>query len=156
LTLGDRNVFFSGQINSDSQLVLERNVVDRAKKIAPFLTYDQDPYLVVADGRMYWVIDAYTETDMYPHATRYDGRNYMRNSVKVVVDAYNGDTTFYRTGVEDPIADAWSSIYPGLFTPINEVPEGLEQHFRYPEMLFNAQTEVWGDFHMDDARTWYD
>ena len=156
LTLGDRNVFFTGELNSDSKLVEHRNVTERAEKIAPFLTYDEDPYMVVADGRMYWVIDAYTETDMYPHATRYDGRNYMRNSVKVVVDAYSGETMFYRTGVEDPIADAWASIYPDLFTPIDQVPTGMANHFRYPEKLFNAQTEVWGDYHMNDARTWYD
>ncbi len=156
LTLGDRNVFFTGELNSESRLVQHRNVIERAEKIAPFLTYDEDPYMVVADGRMYWVIDAYTETNMYPHATRYDGRNYMRNSVKVVVDSYSGETTFYRTGVEDPIADAWASIYPDLFTPIDQSPAGMSDHFRYPEKLFNAQTEVWGDYHMDDARTWYD
>lgn len=156
LTLGDRNVFLSGQLTGDSRLVMHRNVQERAEKIAPFLTYDDDPYMVVADGQMYWVIDAYTETDMYPHATRYDGRNYMRNSVKVVVDAYNGETTFYRTDVDDPIADAWDSIYPGLFTSVDQAPDGLTDHFRYPEVLFNAQTDVWGDYHMDDARSWYD
>lgn len=156
LTLGDRNVFFTSQLTGDSELVLDRNVMERAEKIAPFLTYDEDPYMVVANGRMYWVIDAYTETDMYPHATRYDGRNYMRNSVKVVVDSYNGETTFYRTAVEDPIADAWGSIYPDLFTPIDQVPPELADHFRYPEKLFDTQTDVWGDYHMDDARTWYD
>lgn len=156
LTLNDRNVFLSGQLTGESRLVLHRNVLDRAQKIAPFLTYDSDPYLVIADGRMYWLIDAYTETNMYPHATRYDGRNYMRNSVKVAIDAYNGETTFYRTEVEDPIADAWDSIYPGLFTPVAEAPDGLAEHFRYPELLFDAQTSVWGDYHMDDARTWYD
>lgn len=156
LTLGDRNVFLSSQLTGDSRLILHRNVMDRAEKIAPFLSYDDDPYLVVANGRMYWVIDAFTETNMYPHATRFDGRNYMRNSVKVVVDAYSGETTFYRTEVNDPIADAWSSIYPDLFTPVSEAPEGLTEHFRYPEMLFDAQTDVWGEFHMDDARTWYD
>lgn len=156
LTLGDRNVFLSSQLTGDSRLVMHRNVLERAEKIAPFLTYDDDPYVVIADGRMYWVMDAYTETDMYPHATRYDGRNYMRNSVKVVVDAYNGETTFYRTDVNDPIVDAWDSIYPDLFTPVAETPPGLADHFRYPEMLFDAQTDVWGEYHMDDARTWYD
>lgn len=156
LTLGDRNVFISGELTGDSRLVLHRNVLERTERIAPFLTYDDDPYLVVADGRMYWVIDAYTESNMFPHATRYDGRNYMRNSVKVVVDAYNGETTFYRTEVEDPIADAWSSVYPDLFTPVAEAPAALTEHFRYPEMLFDVQTSVWGDYHMDDARTWYD
>ena len=156
LTLSDRNVFLSGELTGDSRLVMHRNVLDRAERIAPFLTYDDDPYLVIADGRMYWVIDAYTESNMYPHATRFDGRNYMRNSVKVVVDAYNGETTFYRTEVKDPIADAWGSIYPDLFTPVDQVPNGLADNFRYPEVLFGAQTDVWGEYHMDDARTWYD
>lgn len=156
LTLGDRNVFISGELNGDSRLVQTRNVIERAERIAPFLHYDDDAYLVIAGGRMYWVIDAYTETNMYPHATRYDGRNYLRNSVRVVVDAYNGETTFYRTGVEDPIADAWQGIYPNLFTPVENAPADLVQHFRYPELLFNAQTQVWGDYHMDDSRTWYD
>ena len=156
LTLGDRNVFLSSELTGDSRLVMHRNVLERTEKIAPFLTYDEDPYMVIADGRMYWVIDAYTETDMYPHATRYDGRNYMRNSVKVVVDAYSGETTFYRTDVDDPIADAWGDIYPDLFKPVAEAPAELTAHFRYPELLFNAQTDVWGEYHMDDARTWYD
>lgn len=156
LTLGDRNVFFTSQLTGDSRLVMHRNVLERAEKIAPFLTYDDDPYIVIENGRMYWVLDAYTESDMYPHATRYDGRNYMRNSVKVVVDAYNGETTFYRIDVDDPMADAWGDIYPDLFTPVAEAPAGLGEHFRYPEMLFDAQTDVWGDYHMDEARTWYD
>lgn len=156
LTLGERNVFLNNQLTGDSQLVQTRNIVERAERIAPFLDYDPDPYMVVADGRMYWVIDAYTQTDRYPQATRYDGRNYLRNSVKVVVDAYNGETTFYRTGMPDPIADAWGKIYPDLFTPVAEAPESITSHFRYPELQFLAQSDVWSDYHMDDARTWYD
>lgn len=156
LTLGDRNVFLSSQLTGDSRLVLERNVVDRAKKIAPFLEYDQDPYAVIADGRLYWIMDAYTTTSRFPQATRYDDINYIRNSVKVVVDAYNGTTIFYRTGIEDPIADAWGDVYPDLFTPITEALAPLSAHFRYPERQFVVQSEVWSDYHMEDARTWYD
>jgi uncharacterized membrane protein (UPF0182 family) len=156
LTLGDRNVFLSSQLTGDSRLVETRNVVERAERIAPFLQYDSDPYMVVADGRLYWIIDAFTETNAYPQATSYDGRNYMRNSAKVVVDAYNGETTFYRTDVHDPIADAWGGIYTDLFTPVSEAPESISAHFRYPEELFVAQSTVWGDYHMNDARTWYD
>lgn len=156
ISMGDRNIFFTNQLTSDSRIVESRNVVERAERIAPFLDYDDDPYLVVADGRMYWVLDAYTETNMYPHATEYDGRNYMRNSVKVVVDAYSGETTFYRTGVDDPIADAWGSIYSDLFTPISEASPELTAHFRYPEELYTVQAEVMADYHMDSARTWYD
>lgn len=156
LTLGDRNVMLSSRLTGDSRLVLERNVVDRAKKIAPFLEYDDDPYAVIADGRLYWIMDAYTTSSRFPQATRYDGDNYIRNSAKVVVDAYDGTTTFYRTGINDPIADAWGEIYSDLFTPISEAPASLVDHFRYPEQQFVAQSEVWSDYHMDSARTWYD
>jgi len=156
LTLGDRNVMLSSRLTGDSQLVLERNVLDRAEKIAPFLDYDDDPYAVIANGRLYWVIDAYTSSSRFPQATRYDGKNYIRNSVKVVVDAYDGNITFYRTDEADPIADAWGDIYTGLFTPVSEAPAEIREHFRYPEIQFTAQAEVWSDYHMDSARTWYD
>lgn len=156
LTLGDRNVFLSSQLTGDSRIVMDRNVVERAQKIAPFLEYDDDPYAVISDGRLKWIIDAYTTSALFPQATRYDGENYVRNSVKVVVDAYDGTTTFYRTGVDDPIADAWGDVYTDLFTPISEAPESLSSHFRYPEREFVVQSEVWGEYHMDDARTWYD
>lgn len=155
LTLGDRNVLVSSQLTGDSRVVLHRNVIDRAETIAPFLDYDNDPYAVVANGRVYWVVDAYTMTDRFPHATRYDGENYRRNSVKVVVDAYSGETTFYRTDVDDPIADAWSRVYRDLFTPVSEAPPELSAHFRYPEDLFTRQSQVWSEYHMDDADTWY-
>lgn len=156
LSLGDRNVLLSAQLTGESRLVQTRNVLDRAERIAPFLEYDQDPYAVVSDGRIYWIIDAYTSTNQFPHATRYDGENYLRNSVKVVVDAYSGQTWFYRTGMDDPIADAWGSIYKDLFTPVSEAPAGITAHFRYPEMMFSAQADVWSDYHTDDARSWYD
>jgi uncharacterized membrane protein (UPF0182 family) len=156
LTLGDRNVFLSSQLTGDSRIVFDRNVTGRAEKIAPFLEYDEDPYAVIADGRLYWVIDGYTTSDRFPQATSFDGDNYLRNSVKVVVDAYDGTTTFYRTGMEDPIADAWGEIYGDLFTPIAEAPASLSAHFRYPERQFVTQSDVWADYHMDDARSWYD
>lgn len=156
LTLGDRNVFLSSQLTGDSRLVLDRNILDRVERIAPFLEYDRDPYAVIADGRLFWVIDGYTSSSRFPQATRFDGDNYLRNSVKVVVDAYDGTTTFYRTGTADPIADAWGKVYGDLFTPIAEAPASISEHFRYPERLFTTQSEVWSEYHMDDARTWYD
>ncbi|MEJ7840069.1 MAG: UPF0182 family protein, partial [Thermomicrobiales bacterium] len=156
LTLGDRNVFLSSQLNGDSRLMLDRSIVDRAEKIAPFLDYDEDPYLVVANGRLVWVIDAFTTSDHFPQATTFGGINYLRNSVKVVVDAYDGTTTFYRTEVNDPIADAWGNLYDDLFTPVAEAPAEIAAHFRYPERLFSAQSEVWADYHVTDARTYYD
>ncbi|HYI24906.1 MAG TPA: UPF0182 family protein [Thermomicrobiales bacterium] len=156
LTLGDRNVFISGQLTGDSRLILTRSVVDRAERIAPFFEYDPDPYLVIADGRLVWIIDGYTSSGRFPQATRYNGTNYVRNSVKVVVDAYDGTTTFYRTGVKDPIADAYGEVYSGLFTPISEAPAAITDHLRYPEQQFRMQSEVWSTYHASSARSLYD
>lgn len=153
--LGDRNVFLSGSLTGDSRIILHRNIVERINKIAPFLALDEDPYLVIADGRLYWVVDAYTQTDRYPHATRTDGINYIRNSVKVVVDAYDGTTTFYRTAETDPIADAYAEIYGGLFHPIAEAPASLTSHWRYPERLFDIQSDVMATAHVTDPTTFY-
>jgi uncharacterized membrane protein (UPF0182 family) len=156
LTLSDRNVFFSGQLTGESRLVMTRSVVDRAERIAPFFSYDQDPYLVVADGRLFWIIDGYTSTDRYPQASKYEGQNYLRNSVKVVVDAYDGTTTFYRTAEKDPIADAYGEVYGDLLTPISEAPASIAEHFRYPEHQFRIQSEVWSTYHVSNPRSLYD
>lgn len=156
LTLGDRNVFISGQLNSESRLVQTRSVVDRAQRIAPFFDYDEDPYLVIADGRLVWIIDGYTSSSRFPQATQYGEVNYQRNSVKVVVDAYDGTTTFYRTGNADPIADAYGDIYGNLLTPIAEAPASISAHFRYPEQQFDLQSSVWSTYHVDDPRSFYD
>jgi uncharacterized membrane protein (UPF0182 family) len=152
----DRNIWLSGAVTGDSRLVFRRNIVERAEAIAPFLQYEPDPYLVIADGRLYWVIDAYTTTDRFPHATRHDGLNYIRNTVKVIVDAYDGTITFYRTDVPDPIADAYAGLYDDLFTPIAEAPPSITDHFRYPEHLFDLQTEVFSAYHVTDPRLFYD
>jgi uncharacterized membrane protein (UPF0182 family) len=156
LSLGDRNVFLSGQLTGDSELLLHRSVIERVDRIAPFLDYDHDPYMVIANGRLVWVIDAYTSSDAFPSAKRYDGKNYLRNSVKVTVDAYTGETTFYRTAMPDPIADAYARIYPGLFKDVSEVPPAIAAHFRYPEMQFTMQSRVWSEYHVDSARRFYD
>ena len=156
LSLGDRNIFLSSQLTGHSELLMWRSVVERADRIAPFLDYDHDPYLVIADGRLVWVIDAYTSSGDFPSARRYDGTNYLRNSVKVTVDAYTGETTFYRTAMADPIADAYGRIYPDLFKDITEVPESIAVHFRYPEMQFTMQSRVWAEYHVDSARSFYD
>lgn len=153
--LGDRNILLSGALTTESRVLIRRNIVERASAIAPFLTYDPDPYLMVLDGRLVWLMDAYTATDRYPNASRTRGLNYLRNSVKVTVDAYDGTITFYRTTVADPIADAYGSIYPDLFTPVAEAPAGLAAHFRYPELLFNVQSEIYGTFHVADPAAYY-
>ncbi len=153
--LRDRRVLFSGELDEDSRVLLRRDVVGRAQAVAPFLTYDPDPYIVVADGRLVWIVDAYTVSDRFPDASRVEGINYVRNSVKVVVDAYDGTTTFYRTGSPDPIADAYDGIFPDLFTPVADAPPAVADHFRYPERLFDLQAEALASYHVTDPTAFY-
>ncbi|HQY31744.1 MAG TPA: UPF0182 family protein, partial [Thermomicrobiales bacterium] len=131
IALGDRNVFLSGNITNASTLLLHRNIKDRINEIAPFLTVDEDPYLVVMDGRLVWLADAYTTSNKFPMATPQDGINYIRDSVKITIDARTGEMTFYRTAEVDPVADAYGRMFPTLFTPIAEAPAGIAAHFRY-------------------------
>ena len=151
---------FSDDVNSDSQLLMHRNVRDRVSALAPFLTYDPDPYIVLGDdGRLSWVMDAFTVSDNYPYASHYrldrDPINYMRNSVKVVIDAYNGATTFYVFDAEDPIIAAYRRIFPSLFKDAAMMPPGLRKHMRYPELLLKLQAEVYGLYHMTDPGAFY-
>ena len=139
---------------------MRRNVRDRVAALAPFLTYDQDPYIVVGDdGRLSWVMDAFTSSDSYPYSTHYalDNQpiNYMRNSVKVVVDAYDGTTTFYVFDSEDPILAAYRGIFPSLFKDASAMPAWLRKHVRYPELLLRLQAEVYGLYHMTNPEVFY-
>ncbi|MBA3642550.1 MAG: UPF0182 family protein [Chloroflexia bacterium] len=151
----DRRILFSNELSGDSQVLLRRGIVERAEAIAPFLTYDDDPYLVIADGRLVWVIDAYTTTSQFPYATPVDGVNYLRHSAKVTIDAYDGTITFYRTGTPDPIADAYDAIFGDLFRPISEAPPTVAAHFRYPEGLFDIQAETYASYHVTDPSAFY-
>jgi uncharacterized membrane protein (UPF0182 family) len=151
---------FSDDVNKDSRLLMRRNVRDRVSALAPFLTYDPDPYIVLGDdGRLSWVMDAFTISDSYPYATHYrlgnDPINYMRNSVKVVIDAYDGTTTFYVFDTDDPIVAAYRRIFPTLFKDASTMPTGLRKHVRYPEMLLKLQAEVYGLYHMTDPEAFY-
>ncbi len=151
---------FSDDITSESRLLMRRNVRDRVAALAPFLTFDQDPYIVLGDdGRLYWMIDAFTSSDTYPYSTHSNmggaSVNYMRNSVKVVVDAYNGTTAFYVFDNADPILAAWRGIYPGLFQDAAAMPEQLRRHIRYPELLLSLQAEIYGLYHMTDPEVFY-
>jgi uncharacterized protein len=144
---------FSDDVNSQSRLLMRRNVRDRVAALAPFLTFDQDPYIVVGDdGRLSWVMDAFTTSDSYPYSTHYtlddNSINYMRNSVKVVIDAYNGTTTFYVFDSADPVLGAYRRIFPSLFKDAALMPADLRQHVRYPEKLFKLQADVYGLYHM--------
>jgi hypothetical protein len=151
---------FSDDVNQDSRLLMRRNLRDRVQALAPFLTYDPDPYIVLGDdGRLSWIMDAFTVSDSYPYSTHYrlgnDLVNYMRNSVKVVTDAYDGTTTFYVFDTGDPIIAAYRRIFPSLFKDASAMPADLRKHVRYPELLLKLQAEVYGLYHMTDPEAFY-
>jgi uncharacterized protein len=167
VNFGEFNLFGSNLITSESEIMLVRDVRDRVKKIAPFLHFDSDPYPVVINGQVKWIIDAFTTSNRYPYAetanvsqiSRESGLNhsfnYVRNSVKAVVDAYTGEATFYLMDTKDPIAKMWKSAFPKLFTDKSEVPAELAAHFRYPEDLFRVQTNLFGRYQFDDATLFF-
>ena len=149
----------SSNIDSKSKIIINRNIRERVQKIMPYLNYDKDPYIVTDNGRLYWMIDAYTTSTHFPYSEPYDvantKTNYVRNSVKVVVDAYNGDVNYYVVDEKDPIAMTFKKIYPSLFKGINDMPKGLQSHMRYPAELFDTQAKVYSKYHMNDVRVFY-
>ncbi|MGA7169014.1 MAG: UPF0182 family protein [Candidatus Sulfotelmatobacter sp.] len=151
---------FSDDVSKNSRLLMRRNIRDRVAALAPFLTFDPDAYIVLGeDGRLSWIMDAFTISDSYPYSTHYqlgnNPINYMRNSVKVVIDAYDGTTTFYVFDPEDPIIAAYRRIFPDLFKDAAMMPPGLRKHVRYPELLLKLQAEVYGLYHMTDPEAFY-
>jgi len=151
---------FSDDVNQGSRLLMRRTLRDRVSTLAPFLTYDPDPYIVLGDdGRLSWIMDAFTLSDSYPYSSHYrldnNPINYMRNSVKVVIDAYDGTATFYVFDTEDPIIAAYRRIFPSLFKDAALMPSGLRKHVRYPELLLKLQAEVYGLYHMTDPEAFY-
>ncbi|HST09976.1 MAG TPA: UPF0182 family protein [Terriglobales bacterium] len=151
---------FSDDINQQSRLLMRRNVRERVAALAPLLTYDLDPYIVVGDdGRLSWIMDAFTTSDTYPYSSHYplNGNpiNYMRNSVKVVIDAYDGTTTFYVFDAQDPIIAAYRQMFPSLFKDASAMPAALRKHVRYPELLLKMQAAVYGLYHMTDPAVFY-
>lgn len=152
----DFNILISGELTPESRILYYRNIRERVNHLAPFLKLDSDPYLVVLDGRLFWIQDAYTTTDRYPYSQPLgNGLNYIRNSVKVVIDAYEGNVTFYITDPEDALIQTYQAIFPELFVPGEQAPESLRAHFRYPEDFFNIQASVYQSYHMRDARVFY-
>jgi uncharacterized membrane protein (UPF0182 family) len=152
----DVSVLLSEYITPESRVMLYRNIHQRVRQVAPFLLFDPDPYLMIVDGRLLWLQDAYTVTDMYPYSQPYrNSFNYIRNSVKVIIDAYDGDMTFYIVDPEDPLINAYAAIFPDLFTPLEEMPEGLRAHVRYPEGLFIIQAQMNNTYHMQDPTVFY-
>lgn len=150
--------------NSDSKILLNRNILNRAKKVMPYLIYDENPYIVIGDnGKLYWVVDAYTVSNEYPYSQKtkisYENGtreiNYIRNSVKVIVDAYNGEIDFYITDKTDPIIMVYNNMYKGLFKEQADIPEGIEKHFTYSEYLYNIQAEILKMYHDVSADVLY-
>jgi uncharacterized membrane protein (UPF0182 family) len=151
---------FSDDVNSESRLLMRRRLSDRVQEIAPFLTLDPDPYVVVGeDGRLYWLMDAFTTSNGYPYARRYtlgdDSINYIRNSVKILIDAYTGQTTFYVFDSQDPIIAAYRALFPTLFTDAAAMPAAVRKHVRYPELLLKVQAAVYGLYHMTNPDVFY-
>lgn len=155
---GKVNFLLSQDINSNSRILINREIIRRVYKIAPFLSYDEDPYIVIDNGKLYWIIDAYTTSSRYPYSEPINNQtttNYIRNSVKVVIDAYNGSTDFYIADTSDPIINTYSKIFTTLFKPLDKMPEGLKAHIRYPQTLFDIQSDIYKKYHMKSAREFY-
>ena len=175
LRFGDFNTLISSRITDDSKALLFRNLSDRVEKVAPFLAQDADPYLVFDDGGLFWVVDLYTTTSKYPYSTPADfaddfggtsrlstvpntlrdGFNYVRNSVKAVVDAYNGTMTFYVVDEDDPIIRTYRKVFPDLFTDFSKMPDSLRDNLRYPEDLFRVQSDMYTAYHVQNERVFF-
>jgi hypothetical protein len=154
---GSSKILFSGDITSQSRVLYNRTIAARAKKALPFLIFDADPYMVLAaDGTLKWILDAYTATDRYPYAERLrDGTSYMRNSVKLVIDAYDGSLTAYVSAPHDPLIRTWARIFPGIFTSLDSMPADLKAHIRYPDGIYRVQTSLYTTYHMDAPEDFY-
>ena len=166
LRFSDVEILLTDAITAQSKLLMRREIATRAAELAPFLTFDQDPYAVLtADGRIVWLYDAYTTSDQFPYAQPlaprdpelaiFDGVNYLRNSVKVTIDAYDGTVHFYIIDPKDPIVAAWAGVFPTLFSPLDSMPKELAAHWRYPEALFRAQASTYARYHMSDPAVFY-
>lgn len=149
----------SSNVDRNSKIVINRNIEKRVQTIMPYLTYEEDPYMCTVDGNLYWIIDAYTTSNKYPYSEPYDefsgNVNYIRNSVKVVIDAYNGNTNYYIVDKKDPIAQTYKKIYPDLFKNGDDMPAGIKKHIRYPHLMFETQAKTYERYHMTDMKVFY-
>lgn len=148
-------ILFSGNITSESKILTNRNILDRVEKIAPFLEYDEDPYMVINEGKLFWIIDGYTTANNFPYSQPYEGINYIRNSFKVIIDAKSGETNYYIVDEEDPIVLGYSKIFKGLFKTKEEIPSGLQSHFKYPKKIFDIQCNVLSTYHIKDPKEFF-
>jgi uncharacterized protein len=157
----DPQILFTTYLSPDTRIMFNRRIHRRTNAIAPFLDYDKDPYLVLSKGKLYWIQDAYTTSAMYPYSRRSRGTfnnrqlNYIRNSVKITIDAYNGDVVFYMIDEKDPIVKTYAQIFPDLFKPFKDMPADLKAHIRYPRDLFKIQMETYTKYHMEDVQVFY-
>jgi uncharacterized membrane protein (UPF0182 family) len=152
---GTINILATKYIDGDSRIIIRNNIKQRLHAAAPFLTFDHDPYMVIAGGRLYWVADAYTTTSQYPYSQPQGGINYVRNSVKAVIDAYSGTMKFFIADPSDPIIQTYEKIFPGMFTPMSQMPAALVAHLRYPEDFFNVQSQLFTTYHVTDPDVLY-
>jgi uncharacterized membrane protein (UPF0182 family) len=155
LRFGSYQIILSDDIGPESRILFIRNIRERVERIAPFLALDRDPYLVLADGRLHWLVDTYTTSNRYPYSTPAGPVNYIRNSVKFVIDAYHGTTTAYLSDANDPIAATFARIFPDTFKPISEMPASLRAHVRYPEDIFAIQAQIYSTYHMTQPAVYY-
>ena len=157
----DPQILFTTYLGPESRIMYNRRIDRRVSTIAPFLAYDSDPYMVASEGRLFWIQDAYTISNMYPYSlrskSRFRGRklNYIKNSVKVIIDAYNGDVSYYMIDERDPILKTYAKIFPELFRPFKEMPADLKKHIRYPNDLFQVQVNTYAIYHMQDVQVFY-
>ncbi len=150
------DILFTNYLTSESRIMINRSIQQRVPTLAPFLSYDQDPYIVVSGGRLYWIVDAYTKTNKFPYSNMFpDGFNYIRNSVKITIDAYSGDVKFYIVDKSDPIIQTYKNIFPSLFKSFADMPEDLKHHLRYPKYIFRAQADMYSVYHMTDPQVFY-
>jgi Uncharacterized conserved protein len=154
---GTPRFYLANEVTSSSKMLIYRNIKDRVQKLAPFLTYDSDPYMVIDGGRLKWIIDAYTTSDALPYSNKYSDEeyNYIRNSVKVVIDANDGNVDFYNVDSQDPILQTYMKIFPGVFKDLASMPASLKSHLRYPETLFSVQSNMLKTFHMTNSSVFY-
>jgi len=156
IRFGAMKILLSDDIAGGSRVLYYRNIRERVHRAAPFLRFDRDPYMVIHDGRLYWIYDAYTVSNRYPYSEpTEDGINYIRNSVKVVIDAYDGTTRFYVADESDPLIQTYRKMFPGVFRPLGEIPEELRRHLRYPEDIFRIQVMMYLTYHMDNPQVFY-
>ncbi|NQU79123.1 UPF0182 family protein [Candidatus Woesearchaeota archaeon] len=151
----DIKILLSTDMTPESKVMFTRNIQHRINKITPFLMLDDDPYIVISDGRLYWIQDAYTVTGKFPYSQKINGLNYIRNSVKIVVDAYDGSVTYYIIDEQDPLMQTYAKIFPSQFRLFKDMPLSLKKHIRYPVDLFQIQSEIFSTYHMDDTNVFY-